>query len=68
MLKRAIAGRTVIAETSGQIAPWNKNSNLYKAITAAGYTPDDLGKRISVAIGAHRRNYSDGFELAIVKI
>lgn len=68
MLDKAINGRNVIAYVNGLNAPTNKNSNLYKAITKAGYTPDDIGKTIDIAIGAHRRNGPDGWKMAIVKI
>lgn len=67
MLDRNIADRKVIAYVSGLYAPYNKNSNLYKAITASGYSPDDIGTRISIAIGAHRRRGSEGWKMAIVQ-
>ena len=68
MLERAINNREVITYVNGQPTPYNKRSNLYKAIHEEGYTLDDLeAGRISIAIGAHRRNYSDGFKMAIVK-
>lgn len=67
MLDKAIAGRKVLCYVNGLYAPRNKQSNLYKAILKAGYTPDDIGKDIDVAVGAHRRNYSDGFKMAVVK-
>lgn len=66
-LEEAIAGREVIAYVNGQYAPHDKRSNLYKAITAAGYTPDDIDVSIDVAIGAHRRSGPDGWKMAIVK-
>ena len=68
MLEKAINGRKVIAYVNGLYAPTNKNSNLYKAIIAAGYTPDDIGEKIDVAIGAHRRHGPDGWKMAIVNI
>ena len=67
MLDRAIAGRKVVAYVDGLNAPRNKNSNLYTAITAAGYTVDDLGTRISIAVGAHRRRGTEGWKMAIVE-
>lgn len=67
MLERAINGREVVAYVDGLYAPRNKNSNLYKAITAAGYTPDDIGTRICIAVGAHRRHGTEGWKMAIVK-
>lgn len=67
MLDRAINGRKVIAYVNGLCAPRNKNSNLYKAIVKSGYTVDDLGVRISIAIGAHRQHGTEGWKMAIVK-
>lgn len=67
MLDRAVNGRKVIAYVDGLYAPRNKNSKLHKAITAAGYTPDDIGKQISVAIGAHRQHGTEGWKMAIVE-
>ncbi len=68
MLDKAINGREVITYVDGLYAPHNKNSNLYKAIIAAGYTPDDIGGKIAIAIGAHRRHGPDGWKMAIVKL
>lgn len=68
MLDRAINGREVIAYVSGQIAPYDKRSNLYKSIIAHGYKPEDIDNGIiDIAVGAHGYNYSDGFKMAIVK-
>ena len=67
MLDEAINGREVIAYVDGLYAPRNKNSNLYKAIIAAGYTPDDIDVKIDVAIGAHRQRGTEGWKMAIVK-
>lgn len=67
MLNEAINGREVLAYVDGLDAPYNKQSNLYKAIVKCGYTPDDIGKSITVAIGAHRRRGTEGFKMAIVK-
>lgn len=68
MLDRAIAWREVISYVNGLYAPKNPRSNLNRAIRAAGYTADDIGKTIDVAIGAHRRNGPDGWRMAIVRI
>lgn len=54
-LDNAINGRKVITYADGLYAPKNKNSNLYKAIVAAGYTPEDIGETIDIAIGAHKQ-------------
>lgn len=67
-LDNAINGRSVISYVNGLISPHNKCSNLYHAITAAGYTPDDLGNKIDIAVGAHRRYATEGWKMAIVKI
>lgn len=61
MLERAIAGRTVLRYVRGMYAPWTKSSNLYHAIIACGYTPDDIGKSIDIAVGGLRtpgQNYT----------
>lgn len=68
LLERAINNREVIAYVDGLYAPQNKNSNLYKAITTAGYTPDDIDTRISIAVGAHRRRGTEGWKMALLKI
>lgn len=68
MLEKAINGRTIIAYVNGLYAPKNKNSNLYKAITATGYTVDDIGTRIAIAVGAHRRRGTEGWKMAIVEM
>lgn len=67
MLERAINGREVIAYVDGQPRPYNKNSNLYKAIISHGYKLSDLDSKIAVAVGAHKRFGADGFKMAIVK-
>ena len=67
MLDEAINSREVIAYVNGLYAPAKKNSNLYKAIISAGYTPEDIGTKISVAVGAHRRHGTEGWKMAIVK-
>lgn len=66
MLDRAINGRQVITYVDGLYAPKNQNSNLYKAIIQAGYTPDDIGHNIDVAIGAHRQRRTQGWKMALV--
>jgi hypothetical protein len=68
MLDEAVNDRKVIAYVNGLYAPKTKTSNLYRAIIKNGYTPNDIGKKIDVVIGAHRYNYSDGWKMAIVKI
>lgn len=68
MLERAINGREVVAYVNGLIAPSTKTSNLYKAIVSNGYTPEDVGTKIDIAIGAHRRSGADGWKMAIVKM
>lgn len=67
MLEKAINGREVIAYVNGLFTPYNKNSNLYKAIVRAGYTPYDIGKSIEIAVGAHRQRGTEGWKMAIVK-
>ena len=67
MLEIAINGREVIAYVDGLYAPRNKNSNLYKSIVSAGYTPEDIGVKIDIAIGSHRQRGTEGFKMAIVK-
>lgn len=67
-LQEAIGNRKVIAYVNGLYAPKNKNSNLYKAIILAGYTPNDIGTKIDVVIGAHRRHGTEGWEMAIVEV
>lgn len=69
MLDRAIAGRTVLGYADGMYAPMTRCSNLYRAIIACGYTPDDIGKTIDIAVGGRRgRTWRDGYHMAIVKI
>ena len=67
MLDAAINGRKVIAYVDGLYAPTNKNSNLYQSIIKAGYTPQDIGTKIDVAIGAHRQRGTEGWKMAIVE-
>lgn len=67
LLETAINGREVIAYVNGLFTPYNKNSNLYKAIVRAGYTPYDIGKSIEIAVGAHRQRGTEGWKMAIVK-
>lgn len=67
-LDNAINGRKVIAYVGGLYAPTNKNSNLYKAIVASGYTAEDIGKTIDIAIGAHRQHGTEGWKMAIVSL
>jgi len=68
ILTNAINGRIIVAYVNGQNAPRTKCSNLYRAIIANGFTPDDIGKTIDIAIGAKRQHKNDGRKMAIVKI
>lgn len=69
MLECAIAGRTVLRYVRGMYAPRTKSSNLYHAIIACGYTPDDIGKTIDIAVGGRcGQAWRDGYHMAIVKI
>lgn len=68
ILNNAINGRKVIAFVNGQNAPKTKTSNLYKSIIMSGYTPEDIGTKIDIAVGARRQNISMGYKMAIVQI
>lgn len=68
MLDKAINGREVIKYVEGLYAPYTKSSNLYHAIIACGYTPNDIGKKIDIAIGAHRMRGTEVWKMVIVKI
>ena len=68
ILTNKINNRKVIAYVDGQYAPRTKCSNLYHAIIANGYSPDDIGKTIDIAIGAKRQYATMGNKMAIVKI
>lgn len=65
-LEEAIAGREILGYVNGMYTPRDKRSNLYKAIVKLGYSPDDIGKKIDVVIGAHRRYGTEGWKMAIV--
>ena len=67
ILDRAIAGRKVITYVNGMYSPYNKRSNLYKAINKAGFTLDHLNEGIiDIAIGARRRTRRKGYKMAVV--
>ena len=70
ILGRAVAGRKVLAVTSGLFTGLTpaKNSNLYKCIVWAGLNPDDYGKTFKIVYGAKKRYRSQGREMAIVAI
>ena len=69
MLEQAINGRPVICYVNGLVSPWAKNSNLYHAMVNHGYTPDDIGVKIGIAIGGRRgQSRRDGYHMAIVAL
>lgn len=68
MLDKAINGRKVLAYVEGQFSPTAKNSNLYKAIICSGYTPDDIGTKIDIAVGARRQHRTEGYKMAVVEM
>ena len=56
-------GWKVFVKVDGLPAPQTKQSNLYKAMQSAaeaGY------KEITYITGGHKRNYSDGFHMAVI--
>ena len=50
MLDQAINGRKVICYVDGLVS-LKKNSNLYRAMKAHGYTLDDLWVKFDIAVG-----------------
>lgn len=70
MLDEAIErkhGKCVIRYVVGMHS-YRANGNLYRAIVDLGLEMEDLGKTWDVAVGAHRRSYFDGFQMAIVAL
>lgn len=66
-LEKAIAGREVLAYVDGKYNLRHRKTNLYKEIIALGYTPNDVGKTIDIAVGA-QVGTGKGYRMAIVKI
>ncbi|QNK41560.1 hypothetical protein [Caproicibacter fermentans] len=58
-------GWQVVSYTHGQPAPENKRSNLYAAMESAKAQHPEA-KEFDYVLGGHRRNYSDGFEIAVI--
>lgn len=56
-------GYKVFTTVDGLPAPNTKQSNLYKAMQSAR----DAGyKTVDYIIGGHKRNYSEGFHMAVI--
>ena len=68
MLEQAINGRKVICYVDGLVS-LIKNSNLYRAMKAHGYTLDDLWVKFDIAVGGRRGQHRrDGYHMAIVAL
>ena len=65
LLEDAINGREVLAYVNGKYSLY-PNSKLYKAIKQIGFSIEDIGKSIDIAIGARREHYTEGYKMAIV--
>lgn len=69
MLDRDIAGRRVFAFVDGMYAPYTHQSHLYQTIRDLGYTPDDIGVKIDIAVGGRAgKAWRDGYHMAVVAI
>lgn len=70
MLDREIKrkkGKYVLAYVDG-LDSYSHNSNLYREIKRLGLDFKDKRKRWDVAVGAHKRNWGDGWKMAIISL